>query len=175
MCTFFFCYHIVMNYVKWYNKFTMPMRANKVFVKLLQLWGEILTAIMYVIYPVLLLYILMCKKELLLKTILIPGISFLLLSYIRTLINRKRPYEQPEFMALLHKNTKGRSMPSRHVFSSMIITMAVYQISSFWGNVFLVITILNAVSRVIGGIHYPTDVIAGILSGALAGLFFFVI
>ena len=61
-------------------------------------------------------------------------------------------------------------MPSRHIFSSAVISMGVLAVNVPLGGICWMITILNAVVRVVSGVHYPSDVTAGILIGFLAGL-----
>ena len=57
------------------------------------------------------------------KLILTPFTSFILVSVIRKCIDAKRPYEKYNIKPLFVKDTKGESMPSRHVFSITIIAM----------------------------------------------------
>lgn len=105
----------------------------------------------------------------------VPAATFVLLSFVRAKINRQRPYETYELDPLIHKTTKGHGMPSRHIFSTAVIAMAWLHYHIAMGIVMLSLTLLDATIRVIGGVHYPTDVAAGYLSGVLAGLFIFLI
>ena len=70
---------------------------------------------------------------------------------------------------LLEKSTRGNSMPSRHVFSAVMITMCIYQVSPALGALLLVFCAFSAVVRVLLGVHYPLDVIVGYLCGLLGG------
>ena len=56
--------------------------------------------------------------------IMVPAFGFVLLTLVRKWINQPRPYETWEIVPLLDKDSSGNSMPSRHVFSATIISMA---------------------------------------------------
>lgn len=66
-------------------------------------------------------------------------------------------------------------MPSRHVFSEAVISMAWLYVFPPLGMVLLAVSLLGAAIRVIGGVHYPTDVAAGYAVGVLAGLFLWLV
>ena len=101
--------------------------------------------------------------------------SFLLVSVFRNLYNAKRPYELLEIQPLIHKDKKGKSFPSRHVFSVFVIAMTFLWLCPPAGVVFLVVGVLLALCRVIGGVHFPRDVIAGALAGIAAGACYWLI
>ena len=100
----------------------------------------------------------------------LPGAGFILLTLVRAKINRPRPYETWDIRPLIHKDTKGNSMPSRHVFSSAVIAMAWLPVYPPAGVLFLILTAAAALIRVLGGVHYPSDVTVGFLTGILAGI-----
>ncbi|MBQ1326935.1 MAG: phosphatase PAP2 family protein [Eubacterium sp.] len=106
--------------------------------------------------------------------VIIPGTGFVLLTIIRKVINRKRPYETWNLDQLIKKDKKGQSMPSRHVYSAAVIAMCVLCINTVLGIICIVIAILLAVLRVVGGVHYPSDVIVGFISGIMTGLLLFI-
>jgi membrane-associated phospholipid phosphatase len=131
---------------------------------------------MYVCYPSLLVFLLIKKEETVAEVFLVPAISFLVLSLGRHWINRKRPYEAFEVPPVIPKDTMGKSFPSRHVFSATIIAMTFLLMSPWpWaGILLLVVAVLEAVVRVLSGVHYISDVIAGIAVGVLASLLYLI-
>lgn len=74
---------------------------------------------------------------------------------------------------LLDKDSSGRSMPSRHVFSATIISMACLHASLPIGLVCLIFSALLGLVRVLGGVHYPKDVLVGYACGLVWGFLFF--
>lgn len=160
------------DYSKFYETITAGLRKKENASQLLTAADRILAAVMYAAYPVLLAVTAMRGTEArvtVLSYILVPGISFLLLSFVRSRINRKRPYEEWKIDPLIHREGMGNSMPSRHVFSAVLISMCILRQNVFPGVIFLILSACIAVVRVLGGVHYPRDVIAGYLIGAAAG------
>lgn len=155
-----------------YEKISKPFRNNQ---KGLLLINKVLTALGYIMYPLLLLYTLIYKNEICIPCILIPASGFILLSFIRKKINKKRPYEVLNITPIIKKDTKGNSMPSRHVFSLSIIACSWFVVSPMIGTILIICSILIAIIRVIGGVHYPSDVIVGMLCAILWSLFYFLI
>lgn len=159
------------NYKTFYNRISAPFRAHPVLASVLRILNRALTLLMYVAYPVILLGLL--HSRLLLRAVLVPGLSFLLLSFVRSRINRPRPYEKWDIDPLIHKDTKGNSMPSRHIFSSAVIAMVYLRVFPEIGVLFLVLSAVSAVIRVLGGVHYVSDVMVGYLVGVVAGVLMF--
>ena len=101
--------------------------------------------------------------------IAIPALCFLAVTIFRKVVNKKRPYEKLPIQSLIKKDKKGQSFPSRHVFSIFLIATLWF---CFWKpvGIFLFIAgVFLAIVRVIGGVHFVTDVCAGALLGVLAG------
>jgi len=90
-------------------------------------------------------------------------------------INQPRPYEKWAIQPLLAKDTSGKSMPSRHVFSATVISMCLFYF--FWlpGLICLLLSAGLAAVRVIGGVHYPKDVLVGYLCGICWGALLFLL
>ena len=153
-----------------YVKITQPFRDNPGMAKGIHIANKLCTGLMYVSYPALIGYLFLQNDEMVLRAILVPAISFVLLSVGRYVINRPRPYETFEVPPVIKKDTKGKSFPSRHVFSATVIAMT-FLLASPWtwlGIVFFVVSLLLAVVRVVSGVHYVSDVLAGIAIAVLA-------
>ena len=95
-----------------------------------------------------------------------------ILTVVRTWINRKRPYETFELPSVIPKDTKGHSWPSRHVFSAAVIAFTFWFVCPAAGIVFLLMTVAIAWIRVVSGVHFISDVVAGFLFAAFFSLFF---
>ena len=89
-------------------------------------------------------------------------IPFLVVTILRRLINAPRPESS--------LGKAGGAFPSRHAFSAFAIGTLLCFISTPLGILTLVFGILLSVSRVLLGIHFPRDVIAGALIGVVSGL-----
>ena len=101
------------------------------------------------------------RGVLLYRSILVPGVSFLLVSLFRKNISFPRPYEVYGFTPALNKDTVGQSFPSKHTFSIFMIAFAWGQYSIPVCIIILIMGVTLATIRVIGGVHFLRDVVAG--------------
>lgn len=143
--------------------------------KQIRVTNKILTGITYVSYPVFLALLFFTKDKRFLKCVAVPAVGFVLLTLFRKAINRSRPYEKFKIEPIIKKDTKGKSMPSRHIYSITVIAMTFLYVYRPLGILFLLFSAFLAVIRVIGGVHYPTDVSVGYILGLLTGLILFII
>lgn len=153
-----------------YDAWTKPYRENMKLTQIILLGNKILTYICYVLFPILIGVLYFTKNILWLRCLLTAGISFVFVSVFRKIYNKKRPYEKLSIEPLIKKDTKGKSFPSRHVFSVFVIAICWFCYCPVIGVILLVIGVLMAYIRVIGGVHYPIDVLAGAIIGILSGL-----
>ena len=158
-----------MDYKQFYEKISAPLRKASWSEAGLRLVNRLFTRAVYIIYPVFLLSLLVERDLRVIKVTLVPAVFFWLLTFLRRWIDRPRPYETWQIDPLIHKDTKGHSMPSRHVFSCTLIAMAIASIYPLAGAAMLGISIILAAIRVLGGVHYPSDVLAGFLAGLACG------
>lgn len=156
-----------------YIRVTGLIREHPGRIRFVQAANRILTALVFLSYPLLLLGLLAEKNQFFVRALLVPAISFLLLSAVRGAIRAPRPYEKFGIPPVLKKETRGKSFPSRHVFSAFMIAMTVYARVPWAGAVIGVFGLLIGCLRVAGGVHEPRDVIAGALFGIACGLLFY--
>lgn len=104
---------------------------------------------------------------LLYRSIVIPGISFLIVSLYRHFVSAPRPYEVYGFSPVLDKDTVGKSFPSRHVFSIFMIAMTFLQTTVLGAVIISVMGLLLGVIRIVGGVHFIKDVVAGMIMALL--------
>ena len=102
--------------------------------------------------------------------ILVPGVVFVGGTLLRKKINAPRPYEQPGFTPLVEKETKGQSFPSRHALSAAVLAAVWLYFYPAVGVVMTIIAVLICVLRVLAGVHYPKDVLAGAVFGFSLGI-----
>lgn len=149
-----------------YEKISRPFRTQKAQKRLLTV-NKRLTYLGYASYPAMLIYLFFTAISKLAAAVIVPGSGFVLLTLIRKLINKPRPYEVLDIVPIIKKDTKGNSMPSRHVFSMTEIAMTAFLISPAIGSILMILSLCLACIRVTGGVHYPADVVAGIVSAVI--------
>ena len=163
------------NYQEWYDHITGNIENKPIFLRLLRTFNRFMTVVMPIVYLTLLATTYL--QEGLGKQVgiylFIPASGFVILSFLRKKINAPRPYEVWEIVPLLDRDSPGQSMPSRHVFSATIISMACLHASLSVGVILLVLSALLGLVRVSGGVHYLKDVVVGYICGLAWGVLFF--
>ena len=152
-----------------FRKMTESIRKKKVVVTLLNVLDKMITGITFLCYPLLLAYLFLQKSDFLKPAIIVPAVSFIIVTLFRKMYNSKRPYEIYDFEPIIPKNTLGKSFPSRHVFSIFIIAMTFFYVQPDLGCWFFLMGAMLAVIRVYGGVHFIKDVSVGAVAGILAG------
>ncbi len=139
--------------------------------------NRVATMLVMLSYPALLVYMIATKDAQLYRAIVVPLDGFIILTVFRYLVNRKRPYETYEITPLIEKDTRGKSFPSRHVFSATVIAMTFWCCSAVpvCGIVIGIFAVLLAAVRVMMGVHFISDVCAGIFCGVACGVIGFII
>ena len=89
---------------------------------------------------------------------------------IKNLVARTRPFDVNTAVQLLVAKPRDYSFPSGHTAASFASVTALYLAGEkkMW-KVALVLAVLIALSRLYLYVHYPTDVLGGMLLGCLAG------
>ena len=146
------------------------LAAHKEFTKTLISVEKLFELIVYAIYPAFLMHVAFTNKDYFLTSTLTCFIPFVLVSIFRELFNAKRPYEIYEFPSAMGKDKKGRSMPSRHVFSATVISVSIlFNLPVLGISVFLM-AVAIALLRVVLGVHFIKDVLVGGLVGVTFGI-----
>ena len=85
------------------------------------------------------------------------------------LVPRERPFERLPRVKSLAYHEPGRSFPSRHVASGLAMASIGHREHTRLGGVMALVAIALGVSRVTAGLHYPSDVAAGVILGLFVG------
>lgn len=163
------------NYQEWYDHIAGKIKNNPLFLRFLRVFNRFMTVVLPIVYLTLLATTYLQKgfgKQVLIY-VFVPASGFVILSLLRKKINAPRPYEVWEIVPLLDRDSPGQSMPSRHVFSATIISMACFHASLSLGVILLVFSAFLGAVRVLGGVHYPKDVVVGYICGLVWGVIFF--
>ncbi len=154
---------------KQYEKISAVFIKNEKRIYFFNLLNKLLTASVYIAYPMLLLYVFLFCRDKFLKSVLVPAVMLVFVSVLRKIINRPRPYEKMKINPIIKKDKSGESMPSRHIFSAFMIAMTFLYISPIFSIPLFVIAVVLAAVRVIGGVHYISDVFVAAAIGLAAG------
>ena len=163
------------NYQEWYDHIAGKIENKPFLLRLLRTFNRLMTVVMPIVYLTLLVatYLQEGLGKQVWMYVFIPASGFVILSLLRKKLNAPRPYEVWEIVPLLDRDSPGQSMPSRHVFSATIISMACLHASLSVGLILLVLSALLGLVRVSGGVHYPKDVVVGYICGLVWGVLFF--
>ena len=163
------------NYQEWYDHIAGKIENKPFLLSLLRTFNRFMTVVMPIVYLTLLttIYFREGFGKQVLMYVFIPASGFVILSFLRKKINTPRPYEEWAIKPLLDRDSPGQSMPSRHVFSATIISMACFHASLSLGVILLVLSALLGLVRVLGGVHYPKDVVVGYIFALVWGVIFF--
>lgn len=96
-----------------------------------------------------------------------------LLSYslnlpLRHLLFRARPFVEYQITPLIEYAASRSSFPSNHTAASSAFALFIYLYEKKVGIFLMVMAFLVGLSRIYTGVHYPGDIVAGLLIG-LAG------
>lgn len=105
--------------------------------------------------------------EMLLAFILSRGIITTTIHY---LAQRARPFETLGFTPPFFPVTSG-AMPSGHTSALFSIAFIMFTLDARWGIVYLILSLLVGLGRVFVGVHWPSDILVGILVGLASGFF----
>ena len=88
---------------------------------------------------------------------------------LKPLVARIRPYDVNPSVVLLVQRLADFSFPSGHTGVAFAVTSGLYYSKSPLWSPAAVLSIVMAFSRLYLYVHYPTDVLAGVLLGIMAG------
>ncbi|MCB0393954.1 MAG: phosphatase PAP2 family protein [Bdellovibrionales bacterium] len=90
--------------------------------------------------------------------------------FIKPIFKRERPHQVLENVNLRTIQHSGYSMPSNHAFNNMAIAVVAGYNFMNLRVLFYFLALLIAFSRVYVGVHYPSDVLVGMILGYGVGL-----
>lgn len=110
------------------------------------------------------------KKEHVIKILIAGLVAFGLSQIIKTVIPIDRPFEVDGSMPLTLTVPFDGSFPSGHSSVAFALASGVWFRDKKTGKLFLFSAILVAFGRILGNVHYMSDVIAGCFLGFSTGL-----
>jgi undecaprenyl-diphosphatase len=97
--------------------------------------------------------------------------SWIFAKLLKELFHITRPFVENNAITPLFYES-GLSFPSEHATTFASLSVVVIFLNKRIGYILLFITLLIGLSRVIIGVHYPSDIIGGFVLGSLIGMFF---
>ena len=167
-------YHNAMDYSDWYRKASAPFRGNAG-ERALPALDRTLVYMVAAAYIATLAFLALNSDARFWKALLVPAATFAITSIIRNAIDAPRPYERFGIDPLIEKGTKGKTMPSRHMTSATIIACTLGWLCWPAGIIGAVVCTLIAFTRIIGGVHFPRDIIAAVITALLCALLGFLV
>ena len=163
------------NYQEWYDHIAGNIENKPFLLSLLRTFNRFMTIVMPIVYLTLLttIYFREGFGKQVLMYVFIPASGFVILSFLRKKISASRPYEEWDIKPLLDRDSPGQSMPSRHVFSATIISTSCLHASLTMGMICLTLSAFLGLVRVLGGVHFPKDVVVGYICALVWGVLFF--
>ncbi len=104
-----------------------------------------------------------------LTVLLARGIIF---SIIRLAYLRERPFIALQFKPLFE--AADASFPSGHTTLLLAMAFAAFLFSRKFGIWFSILALLVGLSRVVAGVHYPSDILGGLLTALVSVVFLWV-
>jgi undecaprenyl-diphosphatase len=102
-------------------------------------------------------------------SIISPFFAYFLKILISIVYFRPRPFVTlANVHQLLFKSPLNASFPSGHTVLAFALAFSVFYKNKIWGSIFLILAMLIGLGRIFVGIHYPLDIIGGILVAFLA-------
>lgn len=89
---------------------------------------------------------------------------------LKPIVARTRPYDLIEGIELIIAKPTDFSFPSGHSSASFAASVAVFANNKKYGAFALALAFLIAFSRLYLYVHFPSDVLAGILLGSFCGI-----
>ena len=106
------------------------------------------------------------KKAMILAFLAIP-IAVLLIKGIHLFFIEPRPFVNLHFSPLLDTDADA-SFPSRHTSVMALVAFSFVHFKSKWASLFLLLMIWVGISRIYVGVHYPLDILGGIVVGIIS-------
>lgn len=157
------------HYEQRYEQWAAPLRGRPGVVRALNIVNHGIVVVFYAAYALLLGWACVSDPWKLVPLVGVTAVGFVAVSFFRKRFNAPRPYECCAIAPLIARDGAGKSFPSRHAFSAFAIAASWFAASAPVAVVLLVAAVVLAVCRVLGGVHFPRDVVAGAFIGSATG------
>lgn len=154
-----------------YNEISTWIRNKKYRYGIFTILYKAVPLLVTVTYGIMIVYAaLYLKLNQCIRILVVPSVTFIIVTIFRKLIDEKRPYEVLDINPLVHKNKQGESFPSRHMVSVTIIAMAGLYINFILGIWLFALCMLVGILRPIAGVHYIKDILGAVCLAIVMGV-----
>lgn len=94
---------------------------------------------------------------------------FVVAEIIRFILPRSRPFVENKVNVILQHSASESSFPSGHASFFFALAVVAYFYNKKLGIFLFISAFLISISRVFGGIHWPSDILAGAIVGIFSG------
>ena len=163
-----------MDYQPWYETVSAPFRSPSA-ERLVSVLDKALVYMVAAAYIVTLAWLAVSGDARFWKALIVPAVAFAAVTALRSFIDAPRPYELHAIDPVIHKDTLGKSMPSRHLASAVVIACAIAWVNPVLGVFAFAASGVVAFTRIVGGVHFPRDIVAAIALSLVFGIIGFIV
>ncbi|MFN3301643.1 MAG: phosphatase PAP2 family protein [Patescibacteria group bacterium] len=124
--------------------------------------------------PILIFLIWLFERKKLLKALFFGFLSAFLVYLFDFLFKkiyfRPRPFVSLNFQSLINISPKESSFPSTHTALAFCFAFSVYFINRRLGIILLILAFLIGLARIFTGVHWPSDILIGIVLAFFSSL-----
>jgi undecaprenyl-diphosphatase len=106
-------------------------------------------------------------REVVLKAFAAAVLGYIFKIIFQLIYQRPRPFITHDVLQLIN-NPAEASFPSGHTVLAFALAFSIYFYNKKLGLIFLFLATLVGLGRIYVGVHYPLDILGGILVGALS-------
>ncbi len=107
------------------------------------------------------------KIQLLILALSSSILSWLLGQLISLIYFRPRPFVEQDDIIQLIQHVQDKSFPSDHAVIAFVLGLSIYLFNKKLGVLALIGAFLISFARIFSGIHYPSDVLGGVIIASL--------
>lgn len=163
------------DYKNLYEKNAALYRERPLALRAVMIGNFALTALFFLAYGGFVLYAVFTEFYVLdlIAILFAPLCCVFLVMVLRLAVDRARPYSEQgsNITPLLHKKHKDReSFPSRHIACAFVIALTIGAFVPWAGVVLGILSVALGYIRFTLGLHYPSDLIGGMVLGIVCSL-----
>ncbi|TAN61061.1 phosphatase PAP2 family protein [bacterium] len=121
------------------------------------------------IFGLVMVYLLRKDRKLFIKASLSALITVVIVALVKKICFFPRPFAQEE-ARLLISHIADSTFPSKHTAVAFSLAFGIFLEKKHLGIWLLALALLIGLSRIVTGVHYPADILAGILIGICVSL-----